>query len=288
MTSNIPDPFTGDSPVEDPEASEAFFGALLRASFLWDNRNCIPGAWMAFGGKRPEPPRNDPFKLVGQWTLLADTLWTIKPKERHWWAAHAHPAIRRAVATHETSPADLLDRLALDSWPEIRQSALGNPAVDPATRLRATESETVDWLREAVGRPEDKAAILGRCVLCGGQIRRPDRFLTCRIDCSAMQATLRLADGTYVRHRRGFWPPEYLWSVAHGGTAGGIPGTGPKFRDVRISFVPGLNAVDAVEAVDGLCELEDLEPEQAISAIDRMAQTMGGPAILEACRIDTT
>jgi hypothetical protein len=55
---------------------------------------------------------------------------------------------------------------------------------------------------------------------------------------------------------------------------------------VRISFVPGLNAVDAVEAVDGLCELEDLEPEQAISAIDRMAQTMGGPAILEACRID--
>jgi len=288
MTSDTPDPFDDDTPLEDPEATEVDFAEIMHASFLWDNRNRIPGAWMAFGGKRPEPSRNDPFKLVGEWALLTDTLWTIEAKERSWWAAHAHPAVRRAVAAHETTTADLLDRLAFDYWPEIRQAALGNTTVDPPTRRRAAGSEPVDWLREAVGRPEDEAAILGRCALCGGRIRRPDRFLTCRIDCSVLQGSLRLEDGSYVRHRGGFWPPEYLWSVAYGGTAGGVPGPGPKFRDVRISFIPGLNARDAVEAVEGLSEREDLEPEQAVAAIDQMAQTMGGPAILEACRIDRT
>ena len=65
MTSDIPDLFD-DAPVDDPEAVNAFFERFIQTSFLWANRNSIPGAWMMFGGKRPEPERNDPFKPVGE------------------------------------------------------------------------------------------------------------------------------------------------------------------------------------------------------------------------------
>ena len=112
MTSDITNLFADDALVDDPEAAEARLGYLLRASFLWENRNSIPGAWMMFGGKRPEPSINDPFKPIGEWVSLGEDLWTAEPSEITWWAGHAHPTVRRIVASHETCPPEVIDRLA--------------------------------------------------------------------------------------------------------------------------------------------------------------------------------
>ena len=287
MTSDITNLFADDALVDDPEAAEARLGYLLRASFLWENRNSIPGAWMMFGGKRPEPSINDPFKPIGEWVSLGEDLWTAEPSEITWWAGHAHPTVRRIVASHETCPPEIIDRLAEDPWVEIRQAAVSNMAVDAKTIRRAATHESVEWLREALG--ESDPTIVGRCALCGRAVKRPDRFLTCTINCSITQARERIVEGTYTRGNGIMrWPSEYVWSVADREAPGGVPGSGPRFVRVRISFVPGLNAAEATDAVAGLCELECLEEAQAITAIDRMAQSMDGPAILDACRIDTT
>ncbi len=287
MTSDITNLFDDDALVDDPEAAEARLDYLLRASFLWENRNSIPGAWMMFGGKRPEPERNDPFKPVGEWGSLEGTLWTAAPPEVAWWAGHAHPSVRRIVASHETCPPEIIDRLAEDPWVEIRQAAMSNMAVDAKTIRRAATHESVEWLREALG--ESDPTIVGRCALCGRAVKRPDRFLTCTINCSITQARERIVEGTYTRGNGIMrWPSEYVWSVADREAPGGVPGSGPKFRGVLISFIPELNAVETTTALQGLAEREGLDQQEAVAAIDRMAQTMTGQAILEACRIDTT
>ena len=282
MTSDTPVLFEQNALVEDPEAAEAASQTLQRISFLWANRDSIPGAWMAFGGKRPEPSRNDPFKPVGEWWSLEQLLWTEESSEITWWAGHPHPTVRRIVASHQTCPPDDLDRLAEDTWVEIRQAALGNMATDNETLRRAATREPVEWLREAAGHRD--GAVLGRCGLCGRALKRPDRFLTCSINCSITQAKERIAEGTYTR---GYgimrWPSEYVWSVADREAPGGVPGSGPKFRGVLISFIPGLNAVEATTALQGLVEREGLDQQEAVTAIDRMAQTMTGQAILDAC-----
>ena len=128
MTGDITNLFDDDALVDDPEAAEARLGYLLRASFLWENRNSIPGAWMMFGGKRPEPSITDPFKPIGEWVSLGEDLWTAEPSEITWWAGHAHPSVRRIVASHETCPPEIIDRLADDPWVEIRQAAMSNMA----------------------------------------------------------------------------------------------------------------------------------------------------------------
>ena len=79
------------------------------------------------------------------------------------------------------------------------------------------------------------------------------------------------------------WPSEYVWSVADREAPVGVPGSGPKFRGVLISFIPGLNAVEATTALQGLVEREGLDQQEAVTAIDRMAQPMPGQAILAAC-----
>ena len=285
MTSDITDLCANDALVADPEAAEARLGYLLRASFLWENRNSIPGAWMMFGGKRPEPAINDPFKPIGEWVSLGEDLWTAEPSEITWWAGHAHPTVRRIVASHETCPPEIIDRLAEDPWVEIRQAAFANMAVDAKTIRRAATHESVEWLREALG--ESDPTIVGRCALCGRPVKRPDRFLTCTINCSITQARERIVEGTYTQGNGIMrWPLEYIWSVADREAPGGIPGTGPKFRGVYISFIPELNAVEATTALLGLAEREGLDEQEAITAIDRMAQTMTGQAILDACRLD--
>ncbi len=114
-------------------------------------------------------------------------------------------------------------------------------------------------------------------------VKRPDRFLTCTISCSIDQACLRIRDGSYLERGRHYWPAEYVWSVADGMPPGGVPGTGPKFRPVRISFVPGLNAVECDRAVVGLCDREGLKMEQAVDAIDQMTRALDGPSVLDAC-----
>ena len=118
-------------------------------------------------------------------------------------------------------------------------------------------------------------------------MKRPDRFLTCTINCSITQARERIAEGTYTEGNGIMrWPSEYVWSVADREAPGGIPGSGPKFRGVLISFIPELNAVEATTALQGLAEREGLDQQEAVTAIDRMAQTMTGQAILDACRLD--
>ncbi len=89
MNSEITDPFADTTPPAEPDRELG--GDLLRLSFLWAHRNHIPGAWMVFGGKRPEPSRNDPFKLVGEWVDLDERLWTLDSDELEWWACHPHP-----------------------------------------------------------------------------------------------------------------------------------------------------------------------------------------------------
>ena len=280
MNSEITDPFADTTPPVEP--GQELGEDLLRLSFLWAHRNYIPGAWMVFGGKRPEPSRNDPFKLVGEWADLDEQLWTLDSDEVEWWAGHPHPSVRRAVATHETCPPVLLDRFLDDEWVEIRQAALGNNAVDSATVRRATELETVEWLRESVA--VDRQSVVGRCAVCGGSVKRPDRFLTCSIGCSILQQRKRLDDGTYAPGAYIYWPNEYVWEVADRLPPGGVPGTGPRFVAVRISYIPGLNAVEADQATRNLAETESIAIEDAVQIIDQMAQTMDGPSILESCK----
>ena len=265
----------------DPDLDElSRYRAAIR-----DLRNSGSGIWQMMGGRAPEPDRSDPFKPEGEWVSLAEDLWTVEPSEINWWAGHAHPTVRRIVASHEICPPELIHQLAGDTFVEIRQAALANTSVDAETLRRRATDEPVDWLRKALG--DGDPAVVGRCGRCGGRVKRPDRFLTCSINCSLNQAKERVADGTYARGYYS-WPWEYLWEVADSQAPGGVPGSGPKFRSVRISFVPGLNAAEATAAVVGLSEREDLDLSQAITAIDQMAQTMDGPSILEAFRIDRT
>ena len=279
MNPETTDPFANTAPPVEPdrEAGED----LLRLSFLWAHRNHIPGAWMVFGGKRREPSRNDPFKLVGEWVDLDERLWTVDSDGLEWWAGHPHPALRRVVALHETCPPALLDRFVDDEWVEIRQAALGNNAVDPETVRRSTESETVQWLREAVA--VDRQSVVGRCAVCGSPVKRPDRFLTCSISCSILQQRKRFEDGTYAPWARIYWPNEYVWEVADRPAPGGVPGTGPRFTAVRISYIPGLNAVEADEVTRNIAKRENITIEETVGVIDRMAQTIDGPGILGAC-----
>lgn len=280
MTINAGDPFAdqGQPPVNDREVEE-----FLHAMVLWEQRHYRPGVWMMFGGKRPEPDRNDPFKPVGEWATLDEDLWTGEASRIEWWAGHPHPSVRRLVAAHETCPPELLADLAADPWIEIRQAALGNSAVDPETIRTAAGTEPVEWLREALGNVDP--ALAGRCAVCGDPVKRPDRFLTCTINCSVDQGRERISEGTYIKRGRGYWPAEYVWSVADRGAPGGVPGTGPRFRPVRISFVPGLNADDCDRAVTGIRDSEGLTLEQAVAAIDQVTRKLDGPSLLEACTV---
>ena len=277
MTTDIPDLFADPAPpVEHDTAAEE----LSRwAAVISDLRNG-GGVWAMVLG-HPEPERSDPFKPEGEWVDLDERLWTVSSTDFAWWAGHAHPTVRRIVAMHEACAPELLDRLAEDPWVEIRQAALDNNAVDPTTVSNAAESETVDWLREALG--EQDPVVTGRCGLCGRRVKRPDRFLTCSIRCSIEQANDRLKDGHYLRGgRSSSWPLEYMWSVARFKASGGIRGTGPKFWNVRLSFIPGLNAVECDRVVSAVCDLEDLGVEQAVEALDQMTRTLDGPDILDA------
>ena len=277
MTTDIPDLFADPAPpVEHDTAAEE----LSRwAAVISDLRNG-GGVWAMVLG-HPEPERSDPFKPEGEWVDLDERLWTVSSTDFAWWAGHAHPTVRRIVAMHEACAPELLDRLAEDPWIEIRQAALDNNAVDPTTVSNAAESETVDWLREALG--EQDPVVTGRCGLCGRRVKRPDRFLTCSIRCSIDQANDRLKDGHYLRGgRSSSWPLEYMWSVARFKASGGIRGTGPKFWNVRLSFIPGLNAVECDRVVSAVCDLEDLGVEQAVEALDQMTRTLDGPDILDA------
>jgi hypothetical protein len=277
VTTDIPDLFADPAPpVEHDTAAEE----LSRwAAVISDLRNG-GGVWAMVLG-HPEPERSDPFKPEGEWVDLDERLWTVSSTDFAWWAGHAHPTVRRIVAMHEACAPELLDRLAEDPWIEIRQAALDNNAVDPTTVSNAAESETVDWLREALG--EQDPVVTGRCGLCGRRVKRPDRFLTCSIRCSIDQANDRLKDGHYLRGgRSSSWPLEYMWSVARFKASGGIRGTGPKFWNVRLSFIPGLNAVECDRVVSAVCDLEDLGVEQAVEALDQMTRTLDGPDILDA------
>ena len=129
-----------------------------------DLRNSGSGIWQMMGGKAPEPERSDPFKPEGEWVHLDDRLWTVTSADLRWWAGHAHPTVRRIVAAHEACVPELLDRLAEDPWVEIRQAALGNSALDPATLTRVAARDPVEWLREAANEPEPR--IHGRCGHC--------------------------------------------------------------------------------------------------------------------------
>ena len=242
----------------------------------------MSGIWQMMGGKAPEPSRNDPFKLIGEWVTLEDDLWATEASRIEWWAGHAHPAVRRVVASHETCPPELLEDLAFDPWVEIRQAALGNNAVDSSTVRKAMESDPVDWLRDALG--EQDPVVTGRCGLCGRRVKRPDRFLTCSIRCSIEQANDRLKNGKYLSGGRSSrWPLEYIWSVARSKASGGIRGTGPKFTGVSISFIPGLNAVECDKALFAFSRREGIDEDKAVDAIDQMTRSMDGRSILDAC-----
>jgi hypothetical protein len=277
MATDPVDLFADEAPTLEPDEERP---EVLRYMDAIDSLRAS-GLWQMMGGKAPEPSRNDPFKLIGEWVSLEEDLWTSDASRITWWAGHAHPAVRRLVASHEVCPPALLADLARDPWIEIRQAALDNNAVAPATVSNAAESETVDWLREALG--EQDPVVTGRCGLCGRRVKRPDRFLTCSIRCSIDQANDRLKDGHYLRGgRSSSWPLEYIWSVARFKASGGIRGTGPKFWNVRLSFIPGLNAVECDRVVSAVCDLEDLGVEQAVEALDQMTRTLDGPDILDA------
>jgi hypothetical protein len=74
-----------------------------------------------------------------------------------------------------------------------------------------------------------------------------------------------------------------MWSVARFKASGGIRGTGPKFWNVRLSFIPGLNAVECDRALFALSRREGIDEYQAIDVIDQMTRTMDGPSVLDAC-----
>ena len=250
-----------------------------------DLRNSGSGIWQMMGGRAREPKRSDPFKLEGEWVGLDEKLWTVGPDEFAWWASHAHPAVRRIVAAHETCPPELLDTLAGDLWVEVRQEALANSALDVSTRRRVADTDPVDWLREAANHPEPW--VIGRCARCGGKVRRPDRFLTCSIACSVEQARQRVDEGLYLRRSFFGWPDEYVWEVAWHQGSGGIPGAGPKFHTVILSFVPGVKPDQVAMAVKALSEREGLNLFEAVEAIDQMAQDMDGEDVIAMCCLDT-
>jgi hypothetical protein len=287
---SIPDPFVGpDSPPLDDWSS--IFDLVRSLRELQDY-----GAFQMMTRRAyRERPTDDPFDVSGYWPGLQRRLWKAPPRELTRWSRHPHPAPRRILAGHECCPARLLDVLATDDWPEVRQAALGNNSLRPSRRKARAQNESVDWLREAAARPEPE--VHGRCVRCGDPVKRLDRFLTCTIRCSIAQAMERIEDGTYMHcgnlapephpglrgQHGGWWPRGFSWEVAFHPAPGGIPGTGPRYTDVLISFVPGIGAVALYRSIGDFVERQDLTADEAVSVIQRLARSMDGPSVLEAC-----
>lgn len=282
------DPFVGpDAPTVDVDAPD------LEALARWIRELPSLGAFqMMTRPARRQRPTSDPFS-THLWPDLDDRLWAARPTDLTKWSRHAHPGVRRIVAGHECCPARLLDVLVTDEWPEVRQAALGNNALKPTTRRQRAEVEPVEWLRAAAadGQPD----VEGRCVVHGSRVRRPDRFFTCSIDCSITQAVERIRDGTYFRlgkfgpeghpalaGQSPWWPDGYCWEVAVRPASGGIPGTGPGWGRVLVSFVPGIGAVACDWAVGDLVQHQDLTAVEAVAVLRRLALTMDGPSVLEA------
>ena len=114
MESEIPDVFADASSPRETSEDLVEVAALFH---VWSQRNRRPGIRMMFGGKRPEPERNDPFRLVGEWESLEQEIWTTQSGQLDWWAGHPHPAVRRAVAAHETCPPDVLEHFrSMNGW----------------------------------------------------------------------------------------------------------------------------------------------------------------------------
>tara|TARA_B100000315_G_scaffold57241_2_gene51553 strand:- start:279 stop:1181 length:903 start_codon:yes stop_codon:yes gene_type:complete len=285
-----PDPFVGpDAPVVDADAPD------LEALARWLREIRGYGAFqMMTRSARRERSTNDPFASDRLWPDLDERLWRAQPTDLTKWSRHPHPGARLVLAAHDCCPAHLLDLLAEDEWPEIRQAALGNNALPPSRRQARSAAEPVDWLREAAEQPEPD--VHHRCVRCGYPVKRPDRFLTCSIRCSIWQADARMADGTYFRLGQlgpdphpaladlsWSWPDGYAWEVAVRPASGGIPGTGPGWGTVLVSFVPGIGAVDCERAVGDLVENQDLTAREAVSVLRRLARVLHGPDVLEVC-----
>ncbi len=289
-TTSYPLPFHGPDgppgpprPHPVPEVEEYLRTVEVARSIvrdMWSNSMATRG--------RPERQRRDPFRPFGGLLDLEERLWTTDRRELPWWTGHPNPTARRILALHETCPPDLLDRLADDPWVEVRQAALRNAALDEATRDRMACEEPVGWLREAAGLPGNDVA--GRCCQCGSWVKRPDRFLTCSIRCSVAQNRERIEEGAYLKVREDYrgmpdegWPDTFMWEVAVREKKGSVPGVGPAFAWVYLSFVPGLAPRELREAVRALAEREDLTGEEAVAVVDRLAQDMDSADLHDAC-----
>lgn len=228
---------------------------------------------------RPTSPVAGQTLLGGAWqiaTRRADRGDWLHPLDSRWWSGweetiavgtiaeidslttHPHPGVRRLVATHPQIWGDIREQMVNDEWPEVRAAVLRNPRLEPEF-VDTLCGDEVDGVAVLAARRRDGAVdpvTLEGCVECGRRIRNK-AFHTCSILCSVVQRDRRIASGfwvdavdadrRYVNGLRVNWPDNFHWPVADTLAKGGVPGTGPRYRDTLVSFVRGVDAATIVD-----------------------------------------
>lgn len=173
-------------------------------------------------------------------------------------AGHPHPWVRCELAAHPRTPPEVLVGLADDTWREVRAALVRNPDLPTDLLERVADHDPVEAVREIArirrdGGDTDRWDGPGaRCVECAARIK-DSAFRTCSVRCSIGQYHRRVKSGLWAdaidvdyRHSTGLrrkWPSDYSYDVAYAEKTGsGVPGMGPRTRQVLISFVPGLTA----------------------------------------------
>lgn len=238
---------------------------------------------VAYGANRRPPWDPTP------WPELDHRVELMDRDEQEHWSRHPHVQARRTVAASPALDPSLLDVMADDHIREVRAAVLMNPATLESTVERRVGAETADPLRDAAVRRTGGDLQAVGCVECGKAIRNSD-FTTCSITCGVRQTHRRLDEGVWAgwgqadrADRLGFrrhWPDIYRWSVAAGPASGGVPGTGPRKRDVLIPFLFGVTAVENVAAARALC-LAGMPGEGTVRILERLAPEISSSADLD-------
>lgn len=259
-------------------------------------------AWaIASRSPRSGPNRLEPWD-ESHWPELDKRLSIADLEMQGLWARHPHVTVRRIVARSPNVDPDVLDRLAEDSWSEVRAAVLMNPSAADPTIQRRAQIEPNSSLQSAADRRSDTGSVADvGCVACGGPIKNRG-FSTCSVKCSLRLTKLRLDNGTWASikladpgNRRGIrdaWPDEYRWRVAAGAVSGGVPRSGPRLREVVLAFVPGVTAAELIAAVLQI-NRAGLPGPGAVRVMEHLASEIEGPdelsyAVDMACAQDLT
>jgi len=286
-----------DPPLD--EDSRRHVGSAMMYRLLSQPEAAAPMAIQFLMMARKPSRMADPHPFsVSLWPGWEQVMAVGDVNEVESFARNPHPGARRLAALHPGLWDDLKDELATDLWREVRLSLARNPTAS-RDLLEKLAGDTVVSVASVAqrrltenGLTEDFLDSLDVCVECAEPIKN-SQFTTCSVLCSLGQANRRSPSGVWAdavevdfRHSNNLrkdWPPDFIWQIAGTYAAGGIPGTGPRYRSKLVSFVRDLTAG---QILDLCAEVREAGKDQAaaILRLEVLGQRMPGATAIELVR----